>query len=43
VGAALRVTRPVAGDDADVVAHIFGVTGNGSVFEVAVRSSDIER
>jgi hypothetical protein len=42
VGSTLRVTRPVAGDDEDVVAHIFGVTRSGSVFEIAVRSSDIE-
>ena len=42
VGSALRVTRPVAGDDAEVVGHIFGVTGSGSAFEIAVRSSDIE-
>jgi hypothetical protein len=41
VGGALRVTGPVAGDDADVVAHVFGVTRSGGVFEVAVRTTDI--
>jgi hypothetical protein len=41
VGGPLRVTRPVAGDPSDVVAHIIGVTQSGRIFEVPVRSQDI--
>jgi hypothetical protein len=37
----LRVARRQGGDPADVIAHLFGVTQSGSVFEVTVRSSDI--
>lgn len=42
VGGTLRITGPIAGDDADVIAHIFGVTRSGGIFEVAVRTGDID-
>jgi hypothetical protein len=41
VGGALRITAPLATDDSDVIAHVFGVTRTGGIFEVAVRSTDV--
>ena len=41
VGGPLRVSDRIGSDAADVVGHIFGVTESGRVFEVPVRTSDL--